>query len=286
MDISKIRPGKYEGMSIFRPPLCSELTGKTFHLVMDDGYDYTLCSCSSQNLTFARVNEAPVHYHYDCLKPEALTYFVNFEGDMCQHPRTGYTLILDTEQSLVTLLLAHLGLDPKLPRMPSAETVFGAILREDGTLPSIRHGYTTDLVGKAIDWCYGTFDIVHVYSSERYYRVTFNPEEFQRLMAEQPRPAAPSGSPAHTRPVYEDLAAYIKIKDGVYAVSLLETLLARQNGQGNSLFFLMNLHAMHDVGRSFGTSAEGTDENYTFGAFGTDFDAADVLAKPSTYYVR
>ena len=73
-------------------------------------------SCSSQYLTFARVNEAPVRYHYDCLKPEALTYFVNFEGDMSQHPRTGYTLILDTEQSLVTLLLAHLELDPKLPR--------------------------------------------------------------------------------------------------------------------------------------------------------------------------
>lgn len=93
-------------------------------------------SCSSQYLTFARVNEAPVRYHYDCLKPEALTYFVNFEGDMSQHPRTGYPLILDTEQSQVTLLLAHLGLDPKLPRMLSAETMSGAILREDGTLPS------------------------------------------------------------------------------------------------------------------------------------------------------
>ncbi len=96
----------------------------------------------------------------------------------------------------------------------------------------------------------------------------------------------PKPEERQNRGVYEDHAAYIKIKDGVYLVSLLETQLCRQRGHGNSLLFLMNLNEMHDVGRSFGTNDAGEDENYTFGAFGEDYDASDTLALKSTYYIR
>ena len=87
----------------------------------------------------------------------------------------------------------------------------------------------------------------------------------------------------HTKIVY---AEYVKIRDGLVAVSLLETNLCRRNGHGNSLFFLMNLKEMHDVGRSFGTSGEGADENYTFGAFGAWFDASEVKGMDSMYYLH
>ena len=86
----------------------------------------------------------------------------------------------------------------------------------------------------------------------------------------------------------EDLlpVARFKVKDGVYIVSLLETLLCRTRGHGNSLLFLMNLNEMHDVGRSFGTNDKGEDENYVFGAFGCDFDAHETLERKSTFHIR
>ncbi|MBO4407386.1 MAG: MoaF N-terminal domain-containing protein, partial [Clostridia bacterium] len=174
-------PGKFEGMSIFRPPLCYELSGKEFTLVMDDGYDRKAVFADRKTLLFGKAEDEPESFACDCLKADRSTYFVNFEVPGLT-PRTGITLILDLEQSLVTMVTAHLGQDPKFPRMPAVEFLFGAIRREDGTVPTIRHGYTPDLVGRAIDWNYGTFDVVHVYSSERYYRVAFTPERIRRMV--------------------------------------------------------------------------------------------------------
>ena len=48
----------------------------------------------------------------------------------------------------------------------------------------------------------------------------------------------------------------------------------------------MNLKEMHDCGRSFGTNAEGLDENYTFGAFGTRYDAGREMSLESMYYIH
>jgi hypothetical protein len=48
----------------------------------------------------------------------------------------------------------------------------------------------------------------------------------------------------------------------------------------------MNLNEMHDAGRSFGTSVDGKDENYTFGAFGTRYDASEEMKRPSMYYIH
>ncbi len=286
MDEEKILlPRKFEGMSIFCPPLCHELTGREFTLIMDDGYDRKIAFPERGTILCAKAEEEPRTYACDVLKADRDTYFVNFEVPGLS-PRTGITLILDLEQSLVTMATAHLGQDPKYPCMPAIEFLFGAIRREDGSAPTIRHGYTPDLVGRAIAWNYGTFDVVHVYSSERYYRVAFTPERIQRMVErmkaegrEMPKGDAPRG-------VYEDYAAYIKIKDGLYVVSLLETLLCRMRGHGNSLLFLMNLKEMHDVGRSFGTNDKGEGENYVFGAFGRDFDARDTLERKSTYHIR
>ena len=213
--------------------------------------------------------------------------FLNFEEENV-FPRIGYSLVLDLEQSLVTLAIAHLGRNPKYSRMPDIEFVFGAILDELGNGPAIRHGYTADLAGRAINWNYGTFDIIHVYSSERYYRVAFSPRRIQSMieqMKAEGRELPPPPADAN-RGVYEDYADYIKIKDGLYLVSLLETQLCRSRGHGNSLLFLMNLKEMHDVGRSFGTNDAGGDENYLFGAFGEDYDAGETLARKSTYYIR
>ena len=278
------KPPVFEGMSQYRPPLCFELVGQKLELCLDDGYEYELFFKDRKVLTFGREDEEKKEYAYDCLKPEDVTYFVNFEMTGVT-PRTGATFVLDMEQSLVTANFTTIGVNPKYPKMPRPHIIFGAIRKEDGTVPTIRHGYTADLVGKAIHWQYGTLAVVHVYSSERYYRLTIAKEDFigreipdteefrERRRRDQMR-------------LYEEPGDYIKIKEGVYVFNANEELACRERGQGNNLFFLMNLNRMHDVGRSFGHNGEGKPENYTYGAFGNYYDASELLARDSTEYIR
>jgi hypothetical protein len=287
-DEKKLVPDKYEGLSIFRPPLCYELTGKTFELVMDDGYDKKLEFVDDETLVFGGSSEEK-RYRYDCLKMDDQCYFVNFEERPFRNPRLGITLILDLRESLVTAAYATLGKDPKFPKMPAAEIVFGAIVRADGTIPAKRHSFTAEMAGTSIDWNYGSFNIAHVYWSERYYRVAFTPRALERIRKNNPQMMAGGGDQKKyeaPKEAYEDYMDTVKIRDGLYAVSLLETNLCRRNGHGNSLFFLMNLKEMHDVGRSFGTNGDGEDENYTFGAFGAWFDAKEVREMPGMYYIH
>ena len=278
------KPPVFEGMSQYRPPLCFELVGQKLELCLDDGYEYELFFKDRKVLTFGRSDQEKKEYAYDCLKPEDVTDFVNFEMTGAV-PRTGATFVLDMEQSLVTANFTTIGVNPKYPKMPCPHIIFGGIRKEDGTVPTVRHGYTADLVGKAIHWQYGTLAVVHVYSSERYYRLTIAKEDFigreipdteefrERRRREMMR-------------LYEEPGDYIKIKEGIYVFNANEELACRERGQGNNLFFLMNLNRMHDVGRSFGHNGDGNPENYTYGAFGNYYDASELLARDSTEYIR
>ncbi len=282
-----MKPDQFTGMlSVFRPPLVFELTGKRFTLVFDDGYDRSLFFRDRKTLSFG-VEGAEKDYAYECLKIADRCYFVNFE-DPDLRPRLGITLVLDLAQDLVTMALAHLYVNPKIPGMPSCDYVFGGIRRDDGSVPTIRHGYTTDLVATAIDWNYGYFDIAHVYATEHYYRVSFSARGMARAL--RGRPELAQSSPGERKPtqqdVYEDYMSVIRIRDRIYLVGLLETVKARRSGHGNSILVLMDLDEMHDVGRSFGSNNEGGNGNNTLGAFGVFHDASDVLAKPSTLYTR
>ncbi|MCR5648974.1 MAG: MoaF N-terminal domain-containing protein [Oscillospiraceae bacterium] len=287
-----MKPNEFEGMAVFRPPLVYELTGRKFTLVFDDGFDRNLFFKDRRTLSFGKPGEEK-DYSYDCLKAADRCYYVNFEYDMSLRPRLAYTLVLDLETSLVTMALSRLHTNPKIPRMPYVDFIFGAIVREDGTVPTVRHGYTAYLVQTSIDWNYGVFDIAHVYTTERYYRVSFSPRGLVRVRRGNPDIGKATGQPTPSsspkpaqQDVYEDHATFIKIRDNVYLVNLLETQLALRSGHGNSLLVLMDLDEMHDVGRSFGTSGAGGEENYTFGAFGVRHDASEVLAKKSGWYIR
>ena len=282
-------PKTYEGMSQFRPPLNFELVGKELTLVMDNGCDYQLKFTDRKTLLYGQDGKEAGTYRYDCLKAEDDTYFVNLEmtGDAVKNVNT---FILDMEQSLVTWVSASMGVNPRLPKQPYTEIVFGAIKKEDGTIPTVRHGYTTDMIGKAIYWRYGTLDVVHVYSSERYYRLII-PRMPERREPEPPlneeQAAARRAMEGFNKTyIYEEPSDYIKIKDGVYVFSMTEAMMNRRRGQGNNLLFLMNLNRMYDVGRSFGHNGEGNPENYTYGAYGEFYDASELLAKPSTEYIR
>jgi hypothetical protein len=275
---------QYEGMSQYRPPLCFELVGKTYELVLDNGYDYELSFIDRKNLSYGLIDGEKKGYAYDCLKVDDDTFFVNFDL-VGETPRSGLTFVLDTEQSLVTAEYIRIGVNPKLLKQPYTEIIFGAIRRADGSIPSIRHGYTTDMIGKAIHWRYGTMSVVHVYSSERYYRLTTTPEEAERRRAQNPEAMAERERLNALR-LYEEPADYIKIKDGIYVFNMTETMANRERGQGNNLLFAMNLNRMYDVGRSFGFNGEGQPENYTYGAYGEYYDESELLARKSTEFIR
>ncbi len=179
-------PKKYEGLSQYRPPLNYELVGKTLELVMDDGYDYELTFADRKTLRYGRAGGELKEYAYDCLKADDDTYFVNFELTGAV-PRAGQTFVLDMEQSLVTACRCTVGQNPRYPRMTKPVITFGAVRREDGTVPGVRHGYTHDLVGKAIHWRYGTLAVVHVYASERYYRLTHTEADLAKLKQREPQ---------------------------------------------------------------------------------------------------
>ncbi len=280
-----MKPNQFTGMlSVFRPPLVYELTGRRLTLMFDDGYDRILTFRDRRTLVFGAEGEEK-EYAYECLKIADRCYFVNFE-DPALRPRLGISLVLDLVQDLVTMALAHMYTNPKIPGMPSMDYVFGAILREDGTVSNLRHGYTTDLVATSVSWNYGYFDIAHVYATEHYYRVSFSARGLARAYRGRPELRTPSERKPTPQDVYEDYFTPIRIRDRIYLVGLLETVKARRTGHGNSILVLMDLDEMHDVGRSFGSNSEGGNGNNTLGAFGVFHDARDVLAKPSTLYVR
>ena len=280
-----MKPNQYTGMlSVFRPPLVFELTGRQFTLVFDDGYDRELVFKDRRTLTFGTAGEEK-DYAYECLKIADRCYFVNFE-DPALRPRLGITLVLDLVQDLVTMALAHLYTNPKIPGMPSCDYVFGAIRRADGSVAELRHGYTTELVGTSISWNYGYFDIAHVYATEHYYRVSFSARGLARAYRGRPELRKPGGGKPAQQDIYEDYFTPIKIRDRIYLVGLLETVKARRSGHGNSILVLMDLDEMHDVGRSFGSNSEGGNGHNTLGAFGVFHDASSVLAKKSTLYIR
>ncbi|MBR4744990.1 MAG: MoaF N-terminal domain-containing protein [Oscillospiraceae bacterium] len=281
-----MQPNEFTGMlSVYRPPLVFELTGRKFTLAFDDGYGRELCFRDRGTLSFGPAGEEK-EYAYECLKAADRCYFVNFE-DPAERPRLGITLVLDLAQDLVTMVLARTGVNPKIPGMPSTDYVFGAVVREDGSVSELRHGYTADLAGTSVSWNYGRFEIAHVYATERYYRVSFTPRGLARAF--RGRPELSRGTVRRTPSpddVYEDYLTVIRIRDRIYLAGLLETVKARVLGYGNSILVLMDLDGMHDVGRSFGSNDEGGTGNNTFGAFGVLHDARAALAKKSTLWTR
>jgi putative NADH-flavin reductase len=260
----------FQGLSRYRQPFNYELAGKKYRLVMDHDPDYFVNFLTGHTLEWSEFDKPPQKYYYECNKAEESTYFVNFELKGAV-PRTGLTLIVDLEQRLVTLNKTTTDFSEKYPLLVESDFDFGAIDIDGFPLPKIRHAYTADLVGKRIKWTYSPGEkVIHVYYSPNYIRLDFTPGEIP-VMTEAQHYVAKN---------YDEKATYIKIKRNIYALSIIEQSYSKRGGPGNSLFFLMDLERVHDVGRSFGHAGnvgagnklEG--ENYLFAAYG-DFVASD-----------
>ena len=146
-----------------------ELAGRTFHLVMDNGREYVASFISGEIVLWAEQGDPFRWEKYQCLKSDDTTYLVVMEL-YGQPLRTCRTLVLDLEQSLVTMHVARQGGIPHRPRMVEVEFLFGAIKLPGQTPPVKRHCYTTDLVnpGPGVRGVDGgqSFNLVHVYPDQ------------------------------------------------------------------------------------------------------------------------
>ncbi len=273
---------EFEGMSQYRDPFNYELVGQTLRLVMDDGKKYAVEFLDGHTLRWAELGTPGSVEHYDCAKGAEDVYFINFEfADL--KPRTNLTLIADISERLVTLATAKTNYRPKFPYMTETTFCFGALDEPGLPLPTKRHKYTADLMGKRIHWHYSpNIEIVHVYYATDYIRTDMPPggtwggytrAEWNRLIQREP---------------YDEPASYIKVKDGLYIVACDEQNMARRGWTGNALLFLIDTKRVHDVGRSFGHAGLNVGkvhtENYLFAAFGEFIYSDGVLeAVPNRY---
>ena len=106
------------------PSIMMNYPEKTFHLIMDNGYEYIADFLSGEIVMWAQKGE-PFHWEkYKCLKSDDTTYFVVME--LFDQPlRTCQTLVLDLENSLVTMHTAKQGEIPP----PSENGAGGYCLR-------------------------------------------------------------------------------------------------------------------------------------------------------------
>ena len=160
--MGKVNP-KFIGLSQYKAAFCQELSGKHFHLVMDDGSELSLNFLDGENVQIAEKGQPYVWESYECMKGDDCTYFVHVQ------PVSGKGLInkswiLDLEQRLVTYVLMEEGYDPEYPRLIRTEPFFGAIKVPGMPLPTIRHHLSKRLVGRHIYWRYNPgFRIQHLF---------------------------------------------------------------------------------------------------------------------------
>ena len=277
------------------PPACYELAGKSFQFVMDTGED-----TGDAVLTFS--GETQVEWgikgseglktgKYECRKADDRTYLVTYCIDG-KTPGENHTWIIDREQSLVTLLRCTMGENPYWPYLIDSHFTFGYI-REEGRehTDRKRHGFTDDVAGTSVRWTYGhAASTVHVYYSSNWYRITFPKDDdaskealemnemFTEIMKEMP------GS--------DEPAFYVKIKEGIYLVSIteqnMEKILGDKVGfRSDTLCFLDNWNRMYSVGRGFGTmTADGQDREIfvMIGKYGSPEDVDEHLfTDPNPY---
>lgn len=266
------------------PPACYELAGKRFECVMDTGED-----TGDAVLNF--LGETQVEWSikgtdelktdkYECRKADDRTYLVTYclEGKI---PRENHTWIIDTEQSLVTFLRCAMGENPYWPYLIESHFTFGYIREEGREHTDLkRHGFTDDVAGTCVKWTYGhVAATVHVYYSSNWYRITFPKDdasskealEMNEMFTEMMKKLPGSDEPAF----------YVKIKEGIYLVSIteqnMEKILGDKVGfRSDTLCFLDNWNHLYSVGRGFGTMTTDGQDREIFVMIGKYGSPADV----------
>ncbi len=281
----------WNGLEQYREPLCYELAGRAYQLVMDNGCRYALHFLSGEMLAWGEQGRAMRWDTYECLKLDDETYFVNWEvyGTPLRHC---LTVVLDLKADLVTAVHARIGEVKTAPWLVTHDILFGAIKMPGRPLNPIRHAFTPDLVGKNIFWRYSSnFGITHAFITEHYLRVPIG----------QPAPLPPDATPEQIAArdaeyerrrnhLFEIPAFYVKIREDVYFFGFIEETECRTDPTlcGNSLIMVMDTNRIHDVGRCFASDYDNhyAPQNFVFSAFGAFHQTPDLIDNmPSPYRI-
>ena len=299
MDLVKKYAPVAGGLSIgqYCPPKCFELAGKRFELVLDTGED-------TGNAVLNFLDETQVEWSvkngrklkkdkYECRKADDWTYLVTYclEG---RTPRENHTWVIDKEQGLVTFLRCSLGENPYWPYLIDSHFGFGYI-NEDGKehTDRRRHGFTDDVTGTGVKWVYGhNMATVHAYHSANWYRITYPKGTADD--AAVPDSVSAIREVMKMMPGSDEPAYYVKIKAGIYLVSITEQNMEKILGdkikfRSDTLCFLDNWNRMYSVGRGFGTMTTDGRESDIFvmiGKYGVPEDVdAHFFTDPNPYLV-
>ena len=219
----------------FMPKDSSDLVGKHFEMVFDDGLQLTYDFLETNKLCWSdgKTSQEDFVQVYNSSVENVYLFFHHIKGSV---PPTARMIVMDLDNGLVTATVAGL-CRTKHPSDVVREFHFGLIKGYED--PGYRHSFTTDMVGKAISWTYRDPQIIikHIYTSPRYYTVT------NKIKGRDGEDIYICAS---------NMADYIKIREGLYIFTLVEEGMA-----GVQLFFLMDLYKLHDVGCWYGVNAGG-----------------------------
>ena len=209
-------------------------------LAMDDGREYSL-TLVSEALVRWQGREYPAK-SMDLGEVRFLAF------DLSPEPRVNLTLALDPAEGLATLVTCRQGCNPKRPTYIDTEIITGAFALPGKPLNEKRHGFTDELKGRAVRWDYDWgFSIVHVYVTERYYRI--------RLLQKMGDPDSPYEIAMKDYVDRTEPAYYLRIRPGVVLFGFTEDNMDRVTPPEiacASRCQLIDLHAMETVGRGFG----------------------------------
>ena len=278
------------------PPKCFELAGQKFDFVMDSGEetgDYSVEFVDEKSLKWSIQNgKRSGEGKYECRKGDDWTYLVTY----CVYEpfRENQTIVIDKEQGLVTFLRCPLGENPYFPYLIESHFSFGYIKIEgEEHTDRRRHGFTDDVAGTGVKWTYGhELATVHVYYSTNWYRITYPKDKIKSDEQKQMNENLNSGMAA--LPGSDEPAFYVKIKEGMYFVSVTEQnmekiLGAKMGFRSDTLCFLDNWNRMYSVGRGYGTSTMGEKEAEIFvmiGKYGAPEEVDEhFFTDPNPYLV-
>lgn len=268
------------GLKQYVYPTTEELAGKTLDLRLDGQVPVLIRFLDATTLEWAFMEKPIQTEKYECVKGDDAVYMI-----VCHpyghEPASCVTLVWDMDTRLVTAVLAWDNLDAAYPRLVTSRACFGAENREGEPLPTLRHQYTQDLIGRRFVWHYtANDDVLHICFDQTHFRLgrasielAPNPSvealaHYERLMNRKAK-----------YPYYEEMVYYIQIEEGLYLYSVIEYAMCRllANQGGGELLALVNTKRERYIGRSFGLDAQENAGHDIIGAPGCELEIPDEV---------
>ena len=295
--MGKVNP-KFIGLSQYKAPFSFDLGGKHFHLIMDDGSDVSMNFIDGETVQIAEKGQPYIFETYECMKGDDTTYLVHVmttEGK----GKINKSWILDTEQSLVTMVVMEEGYDPEYPRLIRVIPSFGAIKLPGRPLPTIRHHFSKRMAGRHIYWRYNPgFRIQHIYHTPTVVRANLGPDtsfidedNLYKDLIESPDPAVREEGLKKLEhfkewrkvyPFYEEESFHIWIKENMNVFCFVEENANRLDKErfsgGGGILLLQEIERLTDVGLCYSAG-----EYYMITALGDMLDSDPLDEVPSPY---